>query len=312
MKKTLLFFCLFLPLFSQAQQLAQYSHYMFNGLPFNPAYAGSKETMNADLLYRNQLSGFEGNPETFLIGIHSPIKNKHLGMGLDIMQDRLGAEKQIVAHISNSYRLQINNGNYVSLGISGGFMHYTLDGPGLETDEPDDPMLKSAENGYIQPDARLGMYYNADKYYGGFSITSLLGNHGNSSGNSGIQKQPVQYILTGGYLIDLNDQFKLYPSFLTKTDFKNPSLLDISNFLLIRDRIWIGASYRATIGASATASNTLACLSEVYINPQIRIGYAYEYNLTALNTYGKGTNEFSIGYYFNAGRSSRMLSPRFL
>jgi type IX secretion system PorP/SprF family membrane protein len=311
MKNILFIPVLFIACALHAQQLAQYSHYMFNGLPFNPAYAGSKETINADLLYRSQMGGFEGNPETFQLGVHSLIKGKDLGVGFDMVQDRLGVEKQTIAHISNSYRFQIDNGNYISMGLSAGMIHYTLNSSGLETDEPDDQLLQIAENGYIMPDARFGVYYNAGQYYAGWSMTSLLGDHKKTAGETGIQKPRVQYILTSGYLSDINDRLKLYSSFFSRTNFKDPALLDISNFLLIQEKIWVGASYRMTIGAEQTGSNSLACLSEIYINPQIRLGYAFEYNLTALDTYGHGTNEFSIGYYFNAGRTSRMLSPRF-
>ena len=47
-----------------AQQDAQYTQYMYNLSVINPAYAGSKETMNIGLLHRNQWTGFDGAPKT--------------------------------------------------------------------------------------------------------------------------------------------------------------------------------------------------------------------------------------------------------
>ena len=37
---------------------------MFNTLAFNPAYAGSRNVVTANVLYRNQRVGIEGAPET--------------------------------------------------------------------------------------------------------------------------------------------------------------------------------------------------------------------------------------------------------
>ncbi|WP_448520107.1 type IX secretion system membrane protein PorP/SprF, partial [Rhodoflexus sp.] len=55
MKKTLLFslfLAISLPLW--AQQDPMFTQYMFNGLVLNPAYAGSRETINLTALHRTQ------------------------------------------------------------------------------------------------------------------------------------------------------------------------------------------------------------------------------------------------------------------
>ena len=41
----------------RAQQDAEYSMYMFNGLYLNPAYAGAKEAPTIMAIYRHQWSG---------------------------------------------------------------------------------------------------------------------------------------------------------------------------------------------------------------------------------------------------------------
>ena len=50
--------------FVLAQQDAQFSQYMFNGIYINPAYAGYKEQLNVHAFYRNQWSGVNGAPRT--------------------------------------------------------------------------------------------------------------------------------------------------------------------------------------------------------------------------------------------------------
>ncbi|KLT63583.1 type IX secretion system membrane protein PorP/SprF, partial [Pedobacter sp. BMA] len=47
---------------ASAQQDAQYSQYMFNGIYINPAYAGYKEVLNVHSFYRSQWTGITGAP----------------------------------------------------------------------------------------------------------------------------------------------------------------------------------------------------------------------------------------------------------
>ena len=67
--------------YAVAQQDAQYSQYMFNSLVINPAYAGSKEVTNANVLYRTQWVGLD-NFGLYYLGARLPsapeeIKDPH-------------------------------------------------------------------------------------------------------------------------------------------------------------------------------------------------------------------------------------------
>ena len=68
---TALFILLATTLF--AQQDALFSQYMFNKLAVNPGYAGSREILSTDLLYRYQWVNIEGAPKTISASIHSPL-----------------------------------------------------------------------------------------------------------------------------------------------------------------------------------------------------------------------------------------------
>jgi len=57
-----------------AQQDAEYSMYMFNGMYINPAYTGSQECVSMTALYRHQWVGIEGAPRSGTFAIHSPLK----------------------------------------------------------------------------------------------------------------------------------------------------------------------------------------------------------------------------------------------
>ena len=54
MKTILIIICAFILQSMYSQQDSQYTQYMYNTSLVNPAYAGSRETITAFLLHRNQ------------------------------------------------------------------------------------------------------------------------------------------------------------------------------------------------------------------------------------------------------------------
>ena len=76
----ILFFLLVLPIVAFAQQLPQFSQYMYNTISINPAYAGSREIMVMNLLNRNQWLGVYGAPVTQTLSAHSSIPGTKLNV----------------------------------------------------------------------------------------------------------------------------------------------------------------------------------------------------------------------------------------
>ena len=83
------------------QKTTLITQYMFNNMAFNPAYAGASEGINVTALIREQWIGFkdgDGNkvaPETMFLTADMPLKFLHGGIGLSIMQDKLGFFRNI-------------------------------------------------------------------------------------------------------------------------------------------------------------------------------------------------------------------------
>ena len=105
MQKTLLILCLWLAAGSvYAQQSAQYTQYIFNGLIINPAYAGTKEILNANAMYRSQWAGLEGAPTTQTFAADGTLKNNRLGVGLQVVNDKVGAQGRLNVLASGAVR----------------------------------------------------------------------------------------------------------------------------------------------------------------------------------------------------------------
>jgi hypothetical protein len=96
-----------------AQQDPLLSHYLFNKLDVNPGYAGSREALCADILYRYQWVNIDGSPRTFSASLHSPLRNDHIGLGLNIYQDVTGPDISQGALATFAYRILLKNQNSV-------------------------------------------------------------------------------------------------------------------------------------------------------------------------------------------------------
>ena len=80
---------------TRAQQDPQYSHYMFNSFVFNPSLAGNKPSLSMVGLFRAQYVGFDGGPQTQTISAHMPAPSLKGGIGLHIINDQIGFERNL-------------------------------------------------------------------------------------------------------------------------------------------------------------------------------------------------------------------------
>jgi type IX secretion system PorP/SprF family membrane protein len=308
---------------ASAQQDAQFSQYMFNGIYINPAYAGYRKQFNVSAFYRNQWSGLDGAPQTISVAADATANNERVGLALQLMNDRIGAESTTMAYLNYAYRIPVgdpNKGSTLALGIGAGVMQYQINGSKLDPNDGADPVLLNQRRSILMPDARAGIYYSSDRIYAGFSVDNIIVNYLEP------RKDPQEFFpdkkmhmyLTAGGLVPLSDNFLLKPSFMWKEDFAGPGSLDLNAFVLIAEKIWIGASYRTALNIlkkDHLASNlqkpaAFVALAEVYVAQKLRIGYGYDIPLNRLGDYNYGSHEISLGYFFTP-KKARMLTPRY-
>ncbi|KAA9340336.1 type IX secretion system membrane protein PorP/SprF [Adhaeribacter soli] len=313
MRQILLIFCLWLAAGAvYAQQSAQYTQYIFNGLIINPAYAGTKEILNANAMYRSQWAGLEGAPTTQTFAADGALKNNRLGVGLQVVNDKVGAQGRLNILASGSVHLPVSYEGRLSFGLAGGVSQYSIDGSMLKTVNPNDPAIPNSKFSSLLPDAQAGVYFHTEQFYAGFSGANLIG-----AKSDYVLTPERHYFLTSGYVFNLGSMVKFKPSFLLKSDFKAPTNLDLNTFVLFAERLWLGASYRTGVHLLPEASldkdlgmkNAVAGIVELYLTKKIKIGYAHDFTLTGLSEYA--SHEFSLGYYFLKKDDSRMLTPRY-
>lgn len=316
---TVLFFMLCV-VSASAQQDAQFSQYMFNGIYINPAYAGYREQWNIHAFYRNQWTSLPGAPKTFSVAAEGTANNDRIGLAFQAMSDKLGASNTTSAYFTYAYRIPMNEdgSSRLALGISGGFLQQRLDVSLLTTSSSTfDPALVNRENNRFVPDARVGIFYNRERFFAGISASNLLAQ---SFQKSKILKEylplkPHLYFTLGG-LLPLSEQLLLKPSLLIKEDLAGPTSVDINAFVLISQKLWLGASYRSSylkksnLEANLKKPSALVFMIEVFVNDKLRLGYAYDMAMNGTVATKYPTHELSIGYSFKR-RNARMLSPRY-
>lgn len=311
------------PMLAVAQHEITYSQYMFNNLLVNPAYAGYKEDLNISLLNRNQWVGVKGAPNTqSIIADGAFSNNKNVGLGLAILNDRVGIQGQTAVMANYAYRLPVGETARLSFGLGVGAVQFSLNSDKAVINDQTDPNFVGVQN-HISPDARLGIYYNNNKFYAGLSANNLLASALNKNNERArfIILPPIHMFLTVGAIFNVNNDVKAKPSLMLRDDPNGRGNLDLNASFLFKDVLWIGASYRTGVDMWKTTNilsptfqqNSLVGLVEVFVAKQFRIGYAYDYSLSDLNAYSSGSHEISLGFVIgnNKYRNNALTTPRY-
>ena len=312
---------LFLLLDAHAQQDAQFSQYIFNGLYINPAYAGYKQDLQLHSFVRSQWTGLEGAPLTYAAAADVAVLDGKVGLGLMVNHDELGAQSSTSGYVNGTYRIKFgryDEASWLSFGIGFGMLQTGLDGSKLNAAQSGDVNVPTNYQGTMLPDARVGILYTSDNFFAGLSVDNLLAQHMHPDANANslivVVPQPHKY-LTVGALFSLNDETKIKPSIMIKDAQGAPTSIDLNTFVLLNDKMWIGGTYRSGLSSlknnlqsGLTASSALVGMVEFYLTPDFRIGYAYDYSLNKLGAYGYGAHEISLDILFKSNKRDYYVS----
>lgn len=285
-----------------AQQLPQFTQYMYNTISINPAYAGSREALSIVGLHRSQWVGFQGGPITQTLSIHTPLRNDRVGVGLSFIEDDLGPENFTYLYGDFSYAIPTGQTGKLAFGIKGGFTQYSLD-PDFREDESLDPSIYGIQNRWT-PNVGLGVYWSTNRIYAGLSTPRVLNTDKNTEeGFEALDR--LSYYFTVGGVIDLSNSFKFKPAALVKATNGAPVSFDLTANFLYNEKFWLGASYRINEQTAAIGG-----IADFQVSRQLRVGYAYEKPISEIARYTTGTHEILMIYEFKF-LSSKLKSPRY-
>ncbi|MDP3311820.1 type IX secretion system membrane protein PorP/SprF [Lutibacter sp.] len=293
MRKLILqFIVLFIPFLMWSQQDAQYTQYMYNMSVINPAYTTDNiGVISIGGLHRSQWAGIVGAPKSSNLFAHTPINN-NVEIGLTLINDNVGdVVKENNFFVDVAYKLDLEENGNLSFGIKTGITLFDVNFNGFALESGDvftDPDFDTNINQSFF-NFGAGAYYNTNNYYIGLSIPNILKSKHLDRNNGKYQGTEQAHIfLTGGYVVELNNLFKLKPAFMAKSVKGSPITLDITANMLYNNKVEFGIGYRI--------KDAFSGMINFSVSPEFRIGYAYDHTISNLGPFNSGSHELIVLY----------------
>ena len=294
---------LFISVCANAQQLPQFTQYMYNTISINPAYAGNRDAISVVGLHRSQWAGIDGAPQTQTLSIHSPLRNEKIGLGVSVINDQIGYENYTYAYADFSYTIDLSPSTTLSMGLKGGMSYYNLEEELMNNVPNNDPFFSGDTFNRWTPNFGAGLFLSSQDWYVGLSAPKFINNDNNDQeGSEYVALEQVHYYLTGGYVFDLSDNVKLRPTTLFKMTNGAPLSVDVSGTVIFNERLYLGANYRF--------DDAIGGFVDFQVLPSFRVGYGYEYSVSDLQPYTSGSHEILLIYELRLG-NTKYKSPRF-
>lgn len=289
-----------------AQQDPQFTHYMYNTLSVNPAYAGSREVLNISALHRQQWIGLNGAPTTQTLFIHSPLKNKKMGLGFSVINDRIGPINQTFFYGDYSYTVRLSKSIKLSFGAKAGVNWFQPKIAELTTIQANDPsFVGSTLQSGIKPNFGAGIYVHHDRWYFGASAPRLVQNSfglGETKSDTTSLMEMRHLFFIGGLIIPVTQDIKLKPTFQVKMVKNSPVSIDATVEALLRDKFSVGLGMRW--------KDSFYAMVGYQFSSQFRAGLSYDYTSTRLQSVNNGTVEIMLSYDF-LNKQDKLRSPRY-
>ncbi|MDN5213060.1 type IX secretion system membrane protein PorP/SprF [Fulvivirgaceae bacterium BMA12] len=283
----------FMPCFAtMAQQLGQFTQYRSNGLVINPAYAGADRVPSLTFVNRSQWSGIDGAPATQTFSAHSLFKKEHFGLGMIIINDKIGIHSNLNALGVYSYRIKFNRDTYLSMGIQMGMNRKRSDYASLatQTQVPNDPKLSSLDVAQTSFEFGTGIYIKSPKFEVGLSAPKLFPAKSAYSDSVTLELNRSHYFLLARYLSRLSHNMEIQPGLLVKHLPGLPLSVDLNMDLIFKKVILMGLSYRSY--------GSINSILQAKITPQLRFGYSFDSPVAKNAVLDGNSHELMVNYIF--------------
>jgi type IX secretion system PorP/SprF family membrane protein len=305
-------------IFSQkmtAQQEAHYTHFMYNKMLINPAYAGARPVPYLTAIHRTQWAGFEGAPTSQLLSFSSKFINDRVGVGATISHVKIGFQQDIYGSLAYSYDLIAKDGVSVRAGLQGSIRSFALNFgnvSALGLSAPDDQTIKNGNIKKVVGNFGAGIYGSyKDVIYAGFSVPTLIGNNLNDKNFEPdalkLAKLDKHFYGMLGASLPIADQVKIVPQVLIKYVKNAPIDADLNATLEYDRKFGVGLSYRLGGDGGGESADLLVFAR---IKNQFVIGASYDFTLSQIKDYSSGSFEVLLQVDLKKTKNE-MSNPRF-
>ena len=285
-----------------AQQDPLFTQFMQNKLLYNAGYAGTSGGVCGVLQFRQQWAGFSGSPQSVALSLDMPLQNLPIGVGLNVMNDKIGPLSTLYIQAVGSFNKKIGKGT-LGIGITIGMLQKKISSdwivpepgkidptiPGSYGDQLSNPALNK-----ISYDIGFGAFYQIpNNFYVGISSTHLPSQV--IKGDKSVEYQISRhYYFMAGKTFQINKWNKITPNVMVRSDVAATSV-DLNLTYMWSDLIWVGCTYRI-VTAVAPMLGFQKSFGGGYT---MRVGYSYDVAVAQqVRNNSKGSHEIILGVCF--------------
>jgi type IX secretion system PorP/SprF family membrane protein len=284
-----------------AQQQPFFSQFFYNKLIANPGAAGSTGLPAVTAFHRQQWTGLEGAPVTQALSINSPVLAERVGLGLTVVNDRIGFYNSTFVQAAYAYRVQLGSGR-LGIGLHGSMNRYEADLSEIRTIsgaiKPEESMLSPA---YLF-NLGMGAHFENERFFVGASIPQVL-DRGQSNG------QVRHFFANAGVVLELSPTLRMRAAGAARVVENAPPSFDAHlGFGFTKEaRLWLGSTLRLSNNSNGLGGDALVAVGQYQLSERIRAGLAYDLGLGAVRNGNAGSFEFLLEYAFVKASAAPLL-----
>lgn len=308
------FALLLLALVASAQQELVFSQFFYNKLLLNPGAAGSNGHPSLTAFHRQQWVGLEGAPLSQSLSFSTPAFADRVGLGLTLVNDRIGFFHSTFVNLAYAYRMQFGQGR-LGLGMQASYLHHLTDWNKAKTITGQADPAAGTEGFKPLFNVGIGAHFETDRFYAGFSMPYLL-EGGLLEGDGSTAANPPgaspTLFLNLGLLVEISPTLKMRPALAARILENAPPSLDahLSFGFLKNSRLWAGGTFRWSRNGTGTTGDALVAILQYQSGLRWKAGFAYDIALSNLRRDTQGTFELMLEYSL-LKQGAAVRNPRF-
>lgn len=266
-----------------SQQITRYSLYNQNLYMINPAAAGSN--CNRLLLHhKNQWSGINESPNSFLLALDGAL-NKH-GLGVQVQSYKAGLLKDFQAEGSYAYHLELSDNFKLGAGVSLGIIQQSFMATNAIASDYSDEVLMNGNLSKTGFTSSAGIYLYSSKLELGFAVPRVFSSSLIQSENATEYNPTYHMMVHGRYWFLRNESWGFNLSTLYKNAQIQGNQVDIGAEGWWKNSVGLGAIYRT--------NGDLSGVFNVKIKDKFGLSYAYDLAGGKNTINGNGSHEIAL------------------
>lgn len=292
-KRSILFLFLMGVSFVNAQENERYTQYLYNPININPAFAGSRGVTSILSSYRAQWVDVPGAPKTIMLSVNGVTKNENVGLGLSVLNDKIGPSDQSAIALDFSYSLKLNPKYKLGFGLKASANLLNVDFTKLYLKDGSEPIFEDNIDNKFSPNIGFGFLLKSDKSSFGISVPNVLetkfyDKYNSNASNSSIAKENLNVFFTADHLFELSPNLIVKPALLVKVVKDGVAQTYASTNFVINQAFTVGMSYRF--------GGTISNLVGFQASKKMFIGYGYDLETRSMRNYDTASHELFVRF----------------